>query len=40
VQYATIASTMKDPRMIFDELIDANGMHTPYLHIPCSWHRT
>ena len=27
VQYATIASTMRDPKMIFEELIDANGIH-------------
>ena len=32
VQYATIATTMKEPKMIFDELIDANGTHA---HIPC-----
>lgn len=32
VQYATIATTMKEPKMIFDELIDANGTHA---YIPC-----
>ena len=26
VQYATITKTMKEPKMIFNELIDANGM--------------
>ena len=26
VQYATITKTMKEPKMIFNELIDANGV--------------
>ena len=26
VQYATITKTMKEPKMIFNELIDANGI--------------
>ena len=35
VQYATITKTMKEPKMIFNELIDANGVLADPARLTC-----
>ena len=35
VQYATITKTMKEPKMIFNELIDANGVLADLARLTC-----